>query len=217
MRITHLGHSCLLVEIADRRLLVDPGGFSAGFEELTDLDAIIVTHQHADHLDQQRFPALVRANQSAQLHADPQSSRLLGQAGLSVQPLTAGVDFTVGEVTISPRGDKHAFNHQWMPTVDNVGVRISADGEPVLFHPGDAYDADPGAVDVLAVPVNAPWCAVRDTIDFVRRVGPRAIVPIHDGLVNPAGRGLYLMHVANHGGSEVTVHDLAGQGAVSIG
>ncbi|NUO91104.1 MAG: MBL fold metallo-hydrolase, partial [Dermatophilaceae bacterium] len=44
MRVTHLGHACLLVEIAGRRLLIDPGTFSTGFEQLTELDAILVTH-----------------------------------------------------------------------------------------------------------------------------------------------------------------------------
>ncbi|PID96249.1 MAG: Zn-dependent hydrolase [Actinomycetales bacterium] len=225
MRVQHLGHSCVVVEVADRRLLIDPGGWSRGFEELTGLDAVIVTHQHADHLDQTRFPGVVAANPQAALYADPQSAEILGRSGLAARSLVAGSDITLGEVTISPRGEKHAFNHDWMPTVDNVGVRISARGEPTFFHPGDALDADTGPVDLLAVPVNAPWCAVRDTIAFVRRVAPGGIVPIHDGLVNPTGRALYLTHVVNHGvagdraggaDEKVTLHDLAGQGAVTL-
>ncbi|HRW17590.1 MAG TPA: MBL fold metallo-hydrolase, partial [Dermatophilaceae bacterium] len=163
---------------------------------------------YADHLDQGRFPALVRANPDAVLHADPQSAALLGEQDLTVAALVAGMEVTIGEVTLSPRGAQHAFNHAGVPTVANVGVRIEAPGEPSLFHPGDAYDAEPGQVDVLAVPINAPWCAVRDTIDFVRRLGPGSILPIHDALLAPPGRGLYLTHVQTHGGTDLTVHDL---------
>ncbi len=71
-------------------------------------------------------------------------------------------------------------------------------------------------IDILAVPINAPWTAVRDSIDFVRRIAPRSIVPIHDGLLSPAGRGLYLQHIGTHGGDDLTIHDLAGQGSVRI-
>lgn len=216
MRLTHLGHACLLVEMADRRLLIDPGSFSAGFEDLTGLDAILVTHQHADHLDVGRFPALVKANPRAQVWTDPQTAEILRDTGLRVGLLEQGTDVAVGDVALSPRGAMHAFNHAGVPTVANVGVRLSAPGEPVLFHPGDAYDAEPGEVDVLGVPVNAPWTAVRDTIDFVRRIGPRGFVPIHDALLSPTGRAMYLGHVGTHGGPDLRVHDLAGYGAVTI-
>ena len=215
MRLRHLGHSCLLVEVADRTILIDPGSWSSDFEDLSGLDAIVVTHQHADHLDRGRFAGLVRSNPDATIVTDPQSAALLADDGLTVTSWDDGV-IQVGDVSLSAHGNEHAFNHSRVPQVANVGVRVSAAGEPVLFHPGDAYDAAPGMIDILAVPINAPWTAVRDSIDFVRRIAPRSIVPIHDGLLSPAGRGLYLQHIGTHGGYDLTIHDLAGQGSVRI-
>ncbi|MBK8866718.1 MAG: MBL fold metallo-hydrolase [Dermatophilaceae bacterium] len=215
MRLRHLGHSCLLVEVADRTILIDPGSWSSDFEDLSGLDAIVVTHQHADHLDRGRFAGLVRSNPDATIVTDPQSAALLADDGLTVTSWDDGV-IQVGDVSLSAHGNEHAFNHSRVPQVANVGVRVSAAGEPVLFHPGDAYDAAPGMIDILAVPINAPWTAVRDSIDFVRRIAPRSIVPIHDGLLSPAGRGLYLQHIGTHGGDDLTIHDLAGQGSVRI-
>ena len=56
MKIRHLTHSCLLVEVAGRRLLIDPGGFSLDAvraldsEVLAGIDAVAITHQHPDHV-----------------------------------------------------------------------------------------------------------------------------------------------------------------------
>ena len=203
------------MEVADRTILIDPGSWSSDFEDLSGLDAIVVTHQHADHLDRGRFAGLVRSNPDATIVTDPQSAALLADDGLTVTSWDDGV-IQVGDVSLSAHGNEHAFNHSRVPQVANVGVKVSAAGEPVLFHPGDAYDAAPGMIDLLAVPINAPWTAVRDSIDFVRRIAPRSIVPIHDGLLSPAGRGLYLQHIGTHGGDDLTIHDLAGQGSVRI-
>ena len=77
---------------------------------------------------------------------------------------------------------------------------LAAEGEPTLFHPGDAYDADPGPVDVLAHPLNAPWAASRDSIAFVARIAPRIVIPIHDALLSQAGRQMYSGHAVNFSG-----------------
>ncbi|WP_231610980.1 MBL fold metallo-hydrolase, partial [Rhodococcus sp. CX] len=74
MRLTHFGHSCLLVEHRGAKILFDPGTFSHGFEGITGLDAILVTHQHPDHADAARLPALLDANPDAKLFSDPQSA-----------------------------------------------------------------------------------------------------------------------------------------------
>jgi L-ascorbate metabolism protein UlaG (beta-lactamase superfamily) len=197
MRLTHLGHACLLVETADRRILIDPGNFSAGFEDLRDLDAILVTHIHPDHFDPDRAPALIRANPQAAVHVDTLTAEKIAGEGLSVTPTRQGEDFGVGDFQVSPVGEQHAFNHDKMPQIPNIGYVLRAAGEPTLFHPGDAYDAQPGQVDILAHPLNAPWCASRDSIAFVSRIAPTSFVPIHDALLSESGRRMYASHIEN--------------------
>lgn len=219
MRLTHFGHSCVLVEIADRRVLLDPGAFSAGFEDVHGLDAIIVTHQHPDHCDPPRFGPLVAANPDARVLVEAQTAGVLREAGelpRQIETLTSGQDVDLAGVTVSPVGQRHAIIHADIARIDNTGVVLRADGEPSFFHPGDALDAEPGDVDVLGVPVNAPWCAMKETVDFVRRIGARRFVPIHDGLLGPTGRELYLRQIGNLGGQVVDgleLVDIAGQAA----
>ncbi len=55
LMLSKFRHSCLLIELGEVRMLLDPGGFSAGFESLTELSAVLFTHQHPDHLDPERL------------------------------------------------------------------------------------------------------------------------------------------------------------------
>ena len=151
---------------------IDPGTFSPGFQDLTDLDAILVTHQHADHVDVQRLPALLDANPEARLLVEPQTAEQLVAADLAAQHLTAGETTHVGAVELTAVGQRHAVINEFIPRIDNLGVVLRADGRADVLPPGDAYDAEPGDVDVLALPLNAPWAAARDTIAFVRRIAP---------------------------------------------
>ncbi|WP_109473587.1 MBL fold metallo-hydrolase [Ornithinimicrobium cavernae] len=220
MEITHLGHSCVLLEVADQRILVDPGTFS-DFTDVHDLTAVLVTHQHPDHVDPARFADLLTANPQARVLLEPETAQvLMGAAGrhtARLEGIPSGTDLELGAVTVSPVGHRHAFIHDYVPRIDNTGLVVRAEGEPTVFHPGDALDADPGHVDVLLVPVNAPWARVGDTVSFVRRIAPARVVPIHDGLLNDTGRAMYLGHIGTHGADGgVEVVDPRGQGATRL-
>ena len=168
MLITHLGHACLLVEMADTRVLVDPGTFADDLGDVRDLAAVLVTHQHPDHLDPERLPALVAANPDAVVLCDPGSVEVL--AGLGVEARAHDGATTVGAVTVTPFGEQHALIHDDIPRIANVGVRLDAEGEPSFFHPGDALDAEPG--DGRRARLPAP--------------GAVAAQPRHDGVPAPA-------------------------------
>ncbi len=207
MRITHLGHACLLIEAGETQLLFDPGTYSAGFEGLTDLTGILVTHQHADHLDVDRLADLVTANPRAALYFEPEAAV---EAGIqNVTSFSAGDTATIGDFEVSALGGRHAANHDQVPQVGNVGLLVRAQDGQTLFHPGDSYTEAPDGVDVLALPLNAPWARVSETLEFVRRVSPRVVIPIHDGLLSEAGRAAYLMHVESFSPEHTQVRDLS--------
>lgn len=194
MQLTHFGHSCLLVELDGTRILFDPGSFSHGFEGLTGLDAILVTHQHPDHADTARLPALVAANPGAVLRADPQTAAQLGGPW---QAARVGSPFTVGGVRVDVGGGKHAVIHPEVPVIDNVAylldVSTGADGvrSARFVHPGDSLTVPRLEVDVLALPAAAPWMRISETVDYLRAVAPRTAVPIHQGLLSKDGLGVY--------------------------
>jgi L-ascorbate metabolism protein UlaG (beta-lactamase superfamily) len=216
MRLTHIGHSCLLLEIAGVRVLIDPGAFTHGFEELTDLDAVLVTHAHLDHYDAERLPQLLEANDEARLVAEPEVAAELRRTGLDAAALHPGESTSVGPLTVSAVGGLHAVIHDDIARIGNVGIVFAAEGEPTFFHPGDSYETAPEGVDVLGVPLSAPWAALKETVDFVRAVAPRVAVPIHDGILNPTGRGVYLRNLGLLKPEQTELRDLAGAGAVTF-
>ncbi|GAA4002945.1 MBL fold metallo-hydrolase [Allokutzneria multivorans] len=180
MRITHYGHSCVLLETGSARLLLDPGTFSSGFEGLTELDAVLVTHQHFDHLDLERLPDLLKANPRAELVLDKGSAPSVVDLGAPLKVVEPGEVLSIGGVRVDAVGGDHATIYGALPGIPNLGYVI---GDGAFYHPGDALFVPGQDVDVLGLPTEAPWLKLAEAVDFMNAVAPRVAVPIHEALL----------------------------------
>lgn len=188
MKITHFGHATVLIETANGvRALFDPGSYSTGFERLENLNLIFVTHAHPDHVDAPRLVALRDANPSAALFANAEATAAAGPSRDGDRQILDGAAFEVGGVKVEPTGETHAPIYPTFPPVSNTGFIL----DDAVWHPGDAFDAEPRTVDVLLLPVGGPWMKIAEAIDFARAVAPRVIVPIHQGGLTDVHRQLH--------------------------
>ncbi|WP_214367418.1 MBL fold metallo-hydrolase [Pseudonocardia sp. H11422] len=186
MQITHFGHACVLLDTGAARLLIDPGLFSAGFEDLTGLNAVLITHQHFDHLDTDRLDPLLRANPDARLIVDAGSAKQV--AGLEHEVTRPGETLQVAGARVGVLGGDHAVIYPDLGTVPNNGYLV--DG--THLHPGDAFvpAPEPG-LQVLFLPAAAPWMKVSESVDYLRAVAPRTAVPIHEAVLSKAGQKVH--------------------------
>ena len=184
MKLVHYGHACVLLETDNARILLDPGAFSQGFESERELDAVLITHQHFDHIDSEKLPALLKANPGAKLIIDPGSEDTVAKLGLEFQVVGPGESFDISGTPVNVVGGQHAVIHSDIPAIPNVGYLFE---HGAFYHPGDSFFVPEQKVDVLGLPTGAPWLKAGEAVDFLRAVAPRVAVPIHEAvLANPA-------------------------------
>ena len=184
MKITRLGHSCVLVEDGHGRVLLDPGMFSTGFEDLRGLTGVLITHQHPDHLDVERVTRLLEANPEATLVTDEGS-----QLDVPQTVVHAGDALDLG-LSVSVHGAEHAVIHPEIPRVPNVGYLVVGR----FFTPGDALTVPEADVEVLGLPTDAPWLKLVEAVQLLRDVRPARAFPVHDGVLADAAKGIWFGH-----------------------
>jgi L-ascorbate metabolism protein UlaG (beta-lactamase superfamily) len=185
MRITKLEHAALILEQSGHRLVIDPGGLTNPILDLTDVDAIVITHEHADHWTADQLNRIQGASPSAVILAPSGVAR--AAEGVDIRVVSPGETVEVAPWTLRFFGGTHAIIHPTIPVVENVGVLVNE----LLYYPGDSFAIPLGVeVDTLAAPAGAPWLKVSEAMDFVSMVAPKRAFGTHDGVLSAAGVGL---------------------------
>jgi L-ascorbate metabolism protein UlaG (beta-lactamase superfamily) len=185
MKLTKLGHSCVRLERDGRTLVVDPGGFSEQ-DAAVGADAILITHEHPDHLNEDRLRAATEAKPDLEIWTNRAVAERLDGLGVPVHAVGEGDAFAAAGFDVQVHGELHGVVHPDLPVVPNVGFLVRGGGASV-FHPGDAFTVPPAPVDALLVPIHAPWLTVADAVGYMREVRPGQAFAQHEGMLNERG------------------------------
>ena len=186
MRITKFGHACVRIEHDGQVVVIDPGAFTEA-EAVDGATAVLVTHEHADHLHVDHL----RATDAPVFTIEAVRAQIAEEDRAVADRVTLaspGEQVDVG-LPVAVVGELHAVIHEDLPRVHNSGYVVDV-GSLRLYHPGDALTPPGGPVDVLFLPVHAPWSKISEVIDFGRSVGAPRAVAVHDGLLNDTGLGV---------------------------
>lgn len=199
MKITKFGHCCLLVEIAGKRVLTDPGAFSVGYEGLTDIDIILITHEHADHCHTDSIAAIVATNPDVTIVANSSVARILKEKNLETSILEGRQAVTIDGLSLEAYDGPHAEIFETFGLVQNTGYLLAES----FFYPGDSYIEPGKPVEVLALPVAGPWCKSSEALAYALRVMPAIATPVHDAVLSEDGikvvYGLFARTLSEHG------------------
>jgi L-ascorbate metabolism protein UlaG (beta-lactamase superfamily) len=196
IKVKKLGHCCLVIEVGGLRIMTDPGNYTTAQDDEHNIDIILITHEHTDHLHIDSLNKVLANNPSAIVYTNSTVGKLLDAATPTAIPYqivahgdrieVKGKNGDVGmsrTASIEGFGKDHAPIYKTVEMVENTGYMIA----DRLFYPGDAFHNPGKPIDVLALPVAGPWMKISEAIDYAQIVKPKACFPVHDGNLKTFG------------------------------
>jgi L-ascorbate metabolism protein UlaG (beta-lactamase superfamily) len=199
MKITKLGHCCLLLELKGVKILTDPGIYTEKeHSKLKGVNYIFITHEHSDHYHLDSLKILMQKNPDALVYTNTSVSRLLAMEGIyhHVVKDSETVLLDDGKISVRGIGMEHAMMHRSVPLSENTGFFF----DERLFYPGDSLSTFVNQpVDILALPVAGPWVKISDSIDYALEIKPKYCFPVHDHIRHSTSHNLPARVLAENG------------------
>lgn len=116
MRITKHEHALLRIEAEGRTLLIDPGSFTTALGDLHALDAIVITHEHADHWTADNLARIFTAAPDVPIYTTAAVAAQIEDRHPAV--VLPGDELTIGAFSLRFFGGVHEPIHSSIPVID---------------------------------------------------------------------------------------------------
>src|SRR5215203_1205897 len=184
VRISKYIHSCLLFEHEGEKLLFDPGTYSflegrVTPETFRDVSTVVITHSHPDHLALEPLKQILAVS-GADVVTNGEVAVILRDEGIDATTIEEGT-LTAGAFTLRAIPTPHEAiltdtvpRHTAFLVNDQVLNCADSFADPLLPYAG---------VELLIMPVMAPFLTEVGAAAFARRMRPSQVIPVHDGYV----------------------------------
>jgi L-ascorbate metabolism protein UlaG (beta-lactamase superfamily) len=208
-RVTYVGHATLLVEVGGVRVLTDPilsgrvahlrrHGGAVDADSLGDLDAVLVSHAHLDHLHAASLKRLAAKRPQPVLVIPPALRRHVAKLGFEqIVALSAGEHAEVAGLPIAAtHADHDTRRHPLGPPGEAVGYLLGGPGRQIYFAGDtDVFPEMATLAEDLGTALMPVWgwgpslgpghLDPRAAAAALQLLRPRLAIPIHWGTLFP--------------------------------
>lgn len=174
-----------MVTLGDKSIIVDPGSYTDNLKPVGEVMAIVITHEHSDHMSGDLISNILDQHPDAILFAHESITTQL-PGSINAQAVKTGDVVESGPFRLEFFGGEHAVIYADREPVHNLGVMIN----DAIYYPGDSLVSPRREVHALALPITAPWVKISEIIDFINRVNTHLIFPTHDATASDIGKAL---------------------------
>ena len=184
MKVTKLEHATLVFELGGKKLILDPGFYTKPMDGYQDVVAVVITHNHDDHVHENQIARIIKENPDAVILGTQEVAARLAE--FNAQKVFHGDFHQIGPFSLEFFGDLHIEIHRSIPIIHNCAVLINN----LLYYPGDSYTQPDREIEYLACPSSAPWLKIGDVMDFVTAIKPKHVFPTHNIHLSEPGHQL---------------------------
>jgi L-ascorbate metabolism protein UlaG (beta-lactamase superfamily) len=193
MKIKYLGHSAVLIQSKNFKVLIDP--FLKGNpqyindkNDIQDITHIFITHGHQDHVGDAIEIAL-KNNSIIIANSELVSLLKTKHPTLKVHPMHIGgtFNFPFGKVKMTPAAHGSTYkDSDGIHNAGNPGGFLITIDKKILYHAGDTgliYDMKllkDDHVDIAFLPIGGNYTMdIYDAVKAVKFIKPKMVIPMH--------------------------------------